>query len=87
MNTITNITAELANSYLDLDNSLNELNRKFYNRLESEPLQVYATYVPLEKYDKLKEAAQEALAELERINTLIVLINNSVIANLKNALV
>jgi len=87
MNTITNITAELANNYLDLENSLEELNNTFKVRLKEEPPQVYVTYVPQEKYNKLKEAAQEALIELERINKLIVLVNTAAITNLQNALV
>jgi len=47
----------------------------------------YATHTSEEKYDRLKEAAQEALTELERINKLIVLVNTAAIINLKNALV
>jgi len=39
-----------------------------------------------EQYEKLQKAAQEALNELERLNTFIAL-NESVIANLKNVLV
>ena len=39
-----------------------------------------------EQYEKLQKAAQEALNELERLNIMIAL-NSSVIANLKNALV
>ena len=50
------------------------------------PPKIYATYVRVEKYDELKKFASEALGELERINKIMV-INNSVIANLKNVLV
>lgn len=39
-----------------------------------------------DSYEKLKKASEDALKELERVNTFLV-INNDVIANLKNALI
>lgn len=43
-------------------------------------------YYDYNKLEILKKASEEALKELERVNSFLV-INNEVIANLKNALV
>ncbi len=64
----------------------NKNDQAAHDALNGFPPEVYLNYVPEEKYLALKEAAAAGLKELERINTFIV-IDNNVIANLKNVLV
>jgi hypothetical protein len=56
------------------------------NGIPPEAPKIYTTYVPEDKYLQLKKASEDALKELNRVNSFLV-IDNDVIANLKNALV
>ncbi len=56
------------------------------NGMPPEAPKIYAKYVPEDKHLQLKKASEDALKELERVNRFLV-IDNDVIANLKNALV
>lgn len=56
------------------------------NGIPPEAPKIYTTYVPEDKYSQLKKASEDALKELNRVNSFLV-IDNDVIANLKNALV
>ena len=52
----------------------------------SEDPVLYVGRTESECYEQLRKASEEALKELERVNSFLV-INNEVIANLKNALI
>jgi|LakMenE01Jun11ns_1017448.scaffolds.fasta_scaffold9958645_12 hypothetical protein len=64
----------------------NKNDQAAHDALNGFPPEIYMKFVPEENYLALKEAAAAGLKELERINTFIV-IDNNVIANLKNVLV